>query len=199
MKLHFFSVTAEDIEEGAPRSMDGCPVVIALRRSLKAISFYESCPNCYFTNDAIPKEMKMFIWRFDRGLPVEPQRFSIDLDLAGRDTVTAGMRMLRTKPVASPPEIVRQCGEASCGWTPGATRAARGAVLHRAGSPLVTSSPLRRAVNAQEAARYEAAVFAFLFLRKIPAPAATSAATPRPIAGFPVSAVATPPAVSPMA
>jgi len=85
-------VTAEDILNGRPRQVCGCPVALAICRALGVrpedallgvypgeIRIWErlTLPSCRL---AVPPEVSQFIRAFDSGEPVEP--FAFDLDLS---------------------------------------------------------------------------------------------------------------------
>ena len=75
------TVTPRDIVKGKQWSACGCPVALALRRATgRKISVGPlELADEDETHVDLPAEVVDFIRRFDRGEPVEPFRFEIDL------------------------------------------------------------------------------------------------------------------------
>jgi hypothetical protein len=83
-------VTQEDIDEGTKGDCTFCPIALAVDRALGgeccvAVTIFD----VYITENAhaevfpLPSEARQFIQRFDKGKPVSPFEFELDLDAEG--------------------------------------------------------------------------------------------------------------------
>lgn len=74
------NVTQSDIDNGKKDSCVACPIALALNRIApcrvfkQGIAIYST-----FRIVPIPQSVKMFIQKFDAGLPVQPFSFALDV------------------------------------------------------------------------------------------------------------------------
>lgn len=78
------TVTQEDIDNGAMKSCNNCPVALALKRTLQ--TDVEVRDKIYILDDTeklkkikVPLEVSLFIENFDEGYEVKPLTFTLDV------------------------------------------------------------------------------------------------------------------------
>jgi len=85
------NVTKRDIERGAPRNSWYCPIALSMKRHKEFRKFsvvvsrstvqVMSSLDANISSIQLPARAKIFITRFDRKLPVEPFKFTIETEV----------------------------------------------------------------------------------------------------------------------